>query len=176
MTTAVLEAEPKMAEEKWENVLRAIDQQREGYAAFLMLLDEKEKYLLDGDTKGLADVVKREERSADIFEELEKRRQEAVAAATGRSGVSIRELLETSPETVRDRLVEKAVALMEMLNMLALKNRGNAELIKESMNFVSYQINLLSSTGQRRDNIYEGSGRMRSGFEQPPSSILNKRV
>jgi hypothetical protein len=166
-----------MAVDAWKKLITALEKQTHAYKKFLALLEEKEKALIRGNTKSILDISRREEKMLNLLEDAEKQRLEAVAPLDAETpGKSLREMVEEAPEDIREPLEKAAIALMETLNGIALKNHNNAQLVSESLNFIQFNINLLSSAGRRRENIYEGTGRMRSSGETASSAILNKRV
>ncbi len=83
-------------------------------------------------------------------------------------------MLEAAPEEEKETLEAASVALMETLNEVAVENRANAELVKESLNFINYNVNLLSSD-RTRDNLYEDSGKMRDSSPKI-RGILNREA
>jgi flagellar biosynthesis/type III secretory pathway chaperone len=149
-------------EKTWAALRSAIDEQIKMYSKLLEVLARKQKHLIKGNTKELAKSTKEENKFIDRLEALEKKRLEAAAACLpGRERtVTLQDVLDAAPEGEKEKLEEAAVALMETLNSVAVLNRANAELVKESMAFIQYNMNLLSSD-RTRDNLYEGSGKMR---------------
>ena len=149
-------------EKTWAALRGAIDEQIKLYSKLLDVLDRKRKQLIKGNTKELAKSTKEENKFVDRLEALEKKRLDAAAACLpGREGtITLQDVLDAAPEGEKEKLEDSAVLLMETLNSVAAINRANAELVKESMAFIQYNMNLLSSD-RTRDNLYEGSGKMR---------------
>lgn len=175
--TATLVKDRIMSEADWQKLIQILDGQTAKYRQLLSVLDEKRGLLVEGKTKKLNALLKKEEKAIDDIEDSERTRMLAVKQITGGDGrTTLMELLKSVPDAQREDLERAALSLMESLSDVAVRNRGNAELIRESMHFVQFQINMLTSSVRRTDNIYEGSGRMRSSAEPPPSGILNKQV
>ncbi|HOY63695.1 MAG TPA: flagellar protein FlgN [bacterium] len=149
-------------EKAWAALRGAIDEQIKMYSKLLDVLERKRKQLIKGNTKELAKSTKEENKFVDRLEALEKKRLDAAAACLpGKEGtITLRDVLDAAPEGEKEKLEDAAVLLMEILNSVAAINRANAELVKESMAFIQYNMNLLSSD-RTRDNLYEGSGKMR---------------
>ncbi len=131
---------------------------------------------MKGDTKRLAKLVKEEEHFVNRLELLENERIKAVKECmSGQTPApTLKDVLSAAPPEEHGALERSAVELMQILNSVAGMNRSNAELINESMNFINYNMNLLSSD-RTLDNLYEGSGRMR-GYEPKVRGIINKEA
>jgi flagellar biosynthesis/type III secretory pathway chaperone len=165
-----------MSGNHWADLRELMEKQRKNYEKFLELLRKKERIIISGDTKKLQKIVKEEEKAVHELEKMELKRIEAVSACVAGQGgrVTLKAVLDEAPAEEKDGLEKAAVGLMESLNAVAVSNRSNAELIKEAMNFVDYNVNLLSSD-RTIDNLYEGSGRMK-GVEPKVRGIINKEA
>ena len=160
----------------WSELVKIIREQVKGYNNLFVLLKEKEKILIRGNTKKLMALIEKENRAVDTMDGIEKRRVELVNKCVVREGKeqpTLTEVLEAAPEGVREEIEKEALALMETLNRVASLNRSNAELIKEATHFVNYNINLLTSG--EREKIYSERGKMKSA-EQNISGFLNRQV
>jgi flagellar biosynthesis/type III secretory pathway chaperone len=160
----------------WAELSEIMKKQTKHYAKFLDLLNKKEKALIAGDTKKLTKIVKDEENYIHDLELVENKRIKAVKdCLPEHSGQpTLKEVLEAVPADEKEMLEKSAIGLMETLNAVATANHANAELIKEAMNFVNYNVNLLSSD-RSLDNLYEGSGKMK-GAEPKMRGIINKEA
>jgi len=160
----------------WRNLCDILNRQKKEYEKFLDLMKKKEQLLIKGDTKRLAKVVKDEEQFINKIEMLENERIKAVKLCVETKGKTptLKDVLSTAPQEELEMLEKSSIALMEILNSVARMNRSNAELIKESLNFINYNMNLLSSD-RTLDNLYEGTGRMR-GYEPKIRGIINREA
>ncbi len=160
----------------WRNLCDILNKQKKEYEKFLDLMKKKEQLLIKGDTKRLAKVVKDEEQFINKIEMLENERIKAVklCVETKDKTPTLKDVLSTAPQEELEMLEKSSIALMEILNSVARMNRSNAELIKESLNFINYNMNLLSSD-RTLDNLYEGTGRMR-GYEPKIRGIINREA
>jgi len=143
------------------------------YDRFVGMMEKKEKLLIKGKTKQLQAMLKDEEKLINELEILEKKRIEAIKDCfpDSEKPPSLREVLDNVPDDLRKDFEQSAINLVEKLNKVAALNRSNAELIKESLNFIMYNVNLLSSDPSL-DNIYENTGKLK-GQEPPKRGILN---
>jgi hypothetical protein len=132
---------------EWTELRRMIDKQRQSFMMLHELLKTKEKAIIKGDTEKLSKIIKDEEEIIKSADELEKKRLELVLACMGRekNPPTLSELLEVAPEFEKANIEKSALDLMRSLTDVAAANRGNAELVKESMNFVTYFLNLITS-------------------------------
>ncbi|MFA6450627.1 MAG: flagellar protein FlgN [bacterium] len=160
----------------WAELSEIMKKQAKQYSKFLNLLTKKEKALIDGDMNKLTKIIKEEKEYIHELELTENKRVEAVKECLPEQGgaPTLKEVLAAVPPEEKDTLEKNAVGLMESLNKVAVANRSNAELIKEAMNFVNYNVNLLSSD-RTLDNLYEGTGRMK-GSEPKVRGLINKEV
>jgi hypothetical protein len=160
----------------WAEISEIMKKQAKQYDKFLDLLKKKEKALIGGDTKKLSKIIKEEEQYIHELELIENKRIKAVKACLPEHGgnPTLKEVLDAAPDEEQKTLEKSALILMETLNEVAAANRSNAELIKEAMNFVNYNVNLLSSD-RTLDNLYEGTGKMK-GAEPKIRGIINKEA
>ena len=160
----------------WNELVKTLKEQAKGYQQYHSLLKEKEKHLIRGDTKRLMTLVEKENRAVEGLDKIEQKRIKVIRECVGEGKEEqpmLTELLEIAPEEYRAAIEKEAVSLIEVLNSVASLNRSNAELIKEAIQFVNYNISLLS--GGERENIYSENGRMRA-TEQKISGFLNRQV
>ncbi|MEW5946994.1 MAG: flagellar protein FlgN [bacterium] len=159
----------------WEDLRGVLKTQRQAYEHLRDALKEKERLIIKGDVKKLEALVAAENRRVDELEEIERKRIAAVERCAG-SGEqpTLTELLKMSPEDLRPAIENEALGLMTALNQAAALNRSNAELIRESVQYSNYSINVMTS-GAARETVYEGTGRMKSA-EDSLSGFLNRQV
>jgi flagellar biosynthesis/type III secretory pathway chaperone len=160
----------------WADLRELMKKQTKQYEKFLVLLKRKERALIEGDIKKLAKIVKEEEKYINELEVIENKRIKAADECIPGSSVrpTLKEILAAVPDEEKDGLEKSAIGLIETLNSLAAANHSNAELIKEAMNFINYNINLLSSD-RTLDNLYEGTGKMK-GADPKIRGIINKEA
>lgn len=147
----------------WPELLRLIGDLKKRYERLLIILKKKETLIIDGRERKLALLVKEEENLINEIEKLEVKRAKAAEACMPEGAVgpaNLKTLLDIAPEDMRPKLEIAAVELLETMNAVAAMNRGVAELVREAMNFVSYQINLMSSD-TAQETVYSGDGRMK---------------
>lgn len=154
----------------WQDLITQLTDLKKKYDRLLLVLKKKETLIIDGKEKKLSILVKEEESLINDIEKIELKRIKVADACKpeGFEGVpTLKDLIEIVPEELHGKLEKVALELLAIMNTVSLANHGVAELVKEAMNFVTYQINLLGSDSAQ-ENIYSGNGRMR---EKPPGKI-----
>jgi flagellar biosynthesis/type III secretory pathway chaperone len=160
----------------WAALSEIMRKQAKQYEKFLDIMKKKERALITGDTNKLAKILKEEEKNIYELELIENKRIKIVTECMpGHGGPpTLKDALQAAPPEEKEDLEKNALGLITVLSEVALANRSNAELIKEAMNFTTYNINLLTSD-RTLDNLYEGTGRMK-GSEPKVRGIINKEV
>ncbi len=160
----------------WSELSSMMDELKKQYVKFIGVIKKKEKALIKGNSKVVRKVIKEEEKFINQLEELENERLKATAACLPdkEEQPTLRDVLEAAPDEEREALEQSAIELMETLNEVAIANRSNAELIDESLKYIDYNVNLLSSD-RTRDNMYEGTGRMKDAGPKR-RGILNREA
>lgn len=160
----------------WDGMAEILRQQAEAYGQFYEFLDSKEKTIVGGDMKKIADLLQKENELVSGLENLEDRRLEIAAELhPGGKGATLKDLLECAPEEHSRKLEELALRLMDALNKVAIKNKTNSELIASAMEFTNYMLNLMSSSSMPEESTYAYNGRIRQA-DVKIKSILNKQV
>lgn len=160
----------------WNSLAEILRLQAEAYDRFHEFLDNKEKTIVSGDMKKIADLLQKENELVSGLENLEDRRLEIAAELhPGGKGATLKDLLERSPEEYLQKLEGLALRLMDALNRVAIKNKTNSELIGSAMEFTNYMLNLMSSSATPEESTYAYNGRIRQA-DAKIKSILNKQV
>ncbi len=164
-----------MSRNPWDNLIELMEKQKKMYDKFRELLKKKEKAVVEGDINKLQKLIKEEEKSVNEIEKTEQRRIEAVEACIAKKQkMTIGQMIDLAPPEKKEGLNKAAMELIKALDSVATLNRTNAELINEAMNFINFNVNLLSSN-RAVDNLYEGTGRMK-GSEPKVLGIINKEA
>lgn len=147
----------------WQELINQLTELKKRYDRLLHVLKKKESLIIDGKEKKLGAVVKEEESLINEIEKIEQKRIKAAEACKPEDfegTPTLKTLLGSAPESHREKLEKISVDLLGAMNAVSMANHGIAELVKEAMNFVSYQINLLSSD-TAQEHIYSGNGKMK---------------
>ena len=132
-----------------QDIVRILDEQEELYGQLLETANEKTPVLVKGDIDQLNAIVQKERKLIARAEQLEQQR----ILATHRHFVSLgyisrmntlREVIQSvnQPE-LKQRLIEQQQELSRLLEELRRVNDLNQQLIRQSLAFIEYSIELL---------------------------------
>jgi len=162
--------------ETWTELAALLAALKDKYVELVELLKKKESTIIDGKETRLGAIVQQEQALVNEIEKMEERRIRAAQECLPGSEepVTLKDILEIAPEDQREKLEKAAVELLEKMNEATAANRSVAELVRESMQFITYQLNLMGSE-KTQDNVYQGNGRVK---EESPKvrGIFNRQA
>lgn len=125
----------------FESVVGLLQEETQAHRRLLDLAREEQRALVRGDVQLLQRVVAEQEQVVGQVRELERARMrllELVAERVGRpvEGLSLRELVNSSPPDVGRRLEEQRRELVSVLTELADVNKANALLVRAHLQYV----------------------------------------
>lgn len=134
------------------------------YKDMLELSKSKRKIIIEGKVADLDKIVKLEQNMILNIGQLEKKREEEVAKlcdALGVTGgqITVSELAEALQADQRNELEKVQNELQELLYELKAVNDLNGELLKQSIEYIDYSINLISGAGMETGSLYEDMGK-----------------
>lgn len=140
----------------WDKFINIMSQILEDYRQLLKLGKEKQKILVAADVEGLINITKQEELIVLKINKLEWQRKAAVkeiAEAHKLKGnyqadefiQSIFEIKKLADAKEAERLNLLAEELTAGINELTALNRLNSQLIEQSLEFINFNINILSA-------------------------------
>lgn len=151
--------------ELWDELLQVLTETLEVYQAILTASQEKREVLVHGKVQELELLNQKEEWLILQAGKLDVRRDnlvERLAVQQGQAaGTALTELQSSAEPAVREQIQEIAAQFDAILSPLMTLNKLNTELIKQSLVFVNYSMNLL--TQSESDNTYAPQGKSTQG-------------
>lgn len=139
----------------WENLQRLMSELLRIYQEILALSKQKKNLLVAGNPAALDKVVKQEEVMIVRAGKIDAARQQVIAvivtkAGSDHAGVTMSDLLVLAPESVAAGLRSTSQQFERVLTELKVQNSLNTQLLKQALNLVNFNINLLTqnSVGQ----------------------------
>jgi flagellar biosynthesis/type III secretory pathway chaperone len=135
-----------------EELIRVLGAEDEKYKDLLELSKKKTPILVEGDIEKLQKITDEEQVVVDRLEALDKKRAEAmkdIAEVMNRDVATLKlsdliEMLEKRPEE-RDKLSDLHDRLKATVGELRMINDQNRELIRQSLDIVDFNLNLIKS-------------------------------
>lgn len=136
-----------------ENLIETLDKENSEYQILIGLSKEKTPIIIKGDLEGLSDITTKEQEVVARIQSLEKKRiqhMKDIADVTNQDPDSLKlgdliEMMKTRP-VEQGRLRQLHDDLKTTMHNMQMVNEQNRELIKNSLEMVEFEINLLQST------------------------------
>lgn len=162
----------------WGVLLTVLRESVALYDDLLSLGEEKRQALVEADTAELDAITRREELKILEGTRLEERRAKATAALANRcrlteAKVTLTMLAESAEPQIADQIRRAGAELDAVVKKLVRLNETNAALIHQALNFVHYNLNLLTRS-QAETTYVPGGGRKTAGGASPV--ILDRKV
>lgn len=161
----------------WDKLTVALNQILEIYQALLQLSQKKKEILIAAKPQELEKVTKQEEMLIIQAGKLEKVRLTVMQELVTELGISseqavLSELIKYADSTTAVKLNEIFQAFTEITGELNNLNELNEKLIRQSLEFVNYNINILSQS--KADTTYAPQGQDSTG--KPGRTILDAKA
>lgn len=156
-----------MLSEQLKELTTVLQSEAAAYAELLQLSEKKQRILIEGKAPELEEILKQEELLTSRVGSLEKRRTELHEQLAAHFGISAQELVLTRlvslvPEPHARELAQLKQDLNRTLDRLGKLNRQNAQLIRQSLEYINFSLNLL--IGADGSPVYNGQkGRKKDG-------------
>lgn len=140
-------------------IVRIVKEETRIYKEILLLSNEKRQVLVEGKAIELDRIVRVEQRLYSEVVELEKQRdqilREAVdAGAIGKDDIIVSRLIQQMEEAYGKAISDCSTELVDVLGEIKKINDINGELIKQSLDYIEYTVNIMSSTTQATNLTY----------------------
>ncbi len=164
-----------------ENLIEILNKESEGYEGLLETSREKTAVIIKGDLEALALLTEEEQAKTGIIQSLDKKREEIMKDMANVLNMDVNtlkltqlvEILSTRPEEQKAlaAAIERVKAAAENLQRV---NHQNSELLKNSIEMVQFELNLLQAmkTAPETANYSRGAyntgdtmGVARKGFD-----------
>ena len=147
-----------------EELISTLSQEKELYLALLPIAEEKTKAIVANDLDLLQEITNREQLAVGRIGALERKRDEVITnmgIVLGRKPqeLTLAELIRVTEKQPKDRaaLTELKDALGVAVKKLADVNERNNVLIRQSLDMIQFNMNLLQSTRMVQGNNYTKS-------------------
>lgn len=130
------------------------------YKDMLELAKAKKRLIVENKVAELDKVVKLEQNMIFDIGQLEKAREAEVWKLCASLGIrreqsSLTELIKRLGEDDKQQFETLRTDLADILNVLKAENDQNGVLIKQSLEYIDYSINVISSAGTATSSLYE---------------------
>lgn len=140
-----------------------LEKQLQAYQELLKIADRKQQVLVQNDIEGLEKINQEEQPLIVKISKLEKNRLSIIGALEKKMGNNVPKL--TMQELIKEKEVlpyqEKMQIIFEKLakvvDELRVKNEQNSQLIKESLKFINYTMDLV--TQREREVTYDAGNK-----------------
>ncbi|MBP2636916.1 MAG: FlgN protein [Firmicutes bacterium] len=161
----------------WEKLIVILNQTLQIYQALLQISRQKRETLIAADPQTLDQLTKQEEMLIIEAGKLEKQRQpimQELAAALGitLNDVTLSTLVQYADDETAAELEEISEEFLDITAELTQLNELNEKLIKQSLEYINYNINVLSQTAA--ESTYAPQGQ--DGPGKIGRFILDKKV
>lgn len=161
----------------WEKLVLLLTQTLQVYQALLQLSSNKKEVLIAADPQALEKLTKQEEMLIIQAGRLEKLRQPLIGELAAGLGLETEQatlsgLIPHADSQTAGKLIELSKAFTSVTSDLARLNEINEKLIKQSLEFINYNINVLSQT--TAESTYEQKGQ--TGPGKVGRSLLDAKV
>lgn len=152
-----------MLEKEVASMIEILKKELQYYKDLLALSNTKKTSIIEGKVAELDKIVKLEQNMIFDLGQLEKQREEEVNKLCQRLGISDRkasltEITEKLTKEDRTALERIQAAMRKTLSELKAQNDLNGELIKQSLEYIDFSINILTSSGMETGSLYGDVG------------------
>ena len=149
------------------------------YIDMLELSKSKKKIIVEGKVAELDKIVKLEQNMILNIGQLERKREEEVTKLSGTLNLNsaqatITELSKILQPELKKGLEDIQNKLQETFSQLKTINDINGQLIKQSLEYIDYSINLVAGSGMETGSLYEDIGKNKS--KQSKKNIFDTKV
>jgi len=156
-----------MNSQKINELLDILDREIKIYEELLKLSKDKTDFIVNGKVTELDSITKLEQTLVLNMGKFEDMREETVSALAKDIGINeanttISELSKYIDKDQAQRLKEHKSKLLNIIGEIKTKNDLNSKLIQNSIDYINFSVNVLSSTSSG-DNNYGNTGNTNEG-------------
>lgn len=147
-----------------DNIIELFQKEYELLKEVQMLNNKKTNFIIENNINGLNELSSHEKQKIDEINNMEAQRQELlkeVSILVGKQVSSIDDLLMLCNDFQRQRLSESKAKMIRVINDLKNINQLNLGLIKNSLEYVDFMVNMISSF-LVDDSTYQKDGQSKS--------------
>lgn len=143
-------------------IVEILEEEIRIYKEVLEQANEKRQALVEGKAAALDLIVRSEQKLSTDIVRLEKERDGIIQAAISSGAIGPEDIIVSKLSKKMDvesgnRVIELATELAEVLRQLKVINDINGDLIKQSLEYIEYTVNIMSSTGMATNLTYGNS-------------------
>lgn len=144
-----------------QNIIAALKKEYAYYVDLLEISKTKKNLIIEGKISELDKIVKLENNMIFDIGQLEKVREqetENLCSALGldKKGLILTELAKKLEPKYSEHLVKLQKMLTQVFDELKDLNQLNGKLIEQSLEYIDYSINVITSSNQAVESLYEG--------------------
>lgn len=143
----------------------------EMYKDLLELSYKKTDIIIAGKVKELDEITKVESSLLTKLMEMEDKREALLSGFESESRITATELCRILPQDEVKTLEDLQNKFSEILKDLEYRNKLNASLIEQSLEYINYSIGIISNALEQDDGIYGDKG-----SKKHYSSLIDKKV
>ena len=147
-----------------EELISTLSQEKDIYLTLLPIAEEKTKAIVKNDLEKLQQITEREQETVNRINALERKRDEVITnmgivLSRKPQELTLTELIRIAEKQPKDRdaLSELKDALGTTVKKLADLNERNNVLIRQSLDMIQFNMNLIQSTRMVQGNNYTKS-------------------
>ncbi len=149
-----------MTDKHVQNVINILKREYNYYNDMLELSKTKKSIIIEGKVSELDKIVKLEQKMVFDIGQLERAREQETEQICKLSGIdmdtaSLSELTKVLGSKYRDELAKLQGMLSDTLNELKTINELNGKLIQQSLEYIDYSVNIITSANTATGSLYE---------------------
>jgi small-conductance mechanosensitive channel len=161
------------------NLIKALEEEVSLYADLCALVEKTQQALLNHNLAELTKMLDSQQLLILQAAKQEEKRQQAqdqaaLFFALSPEELTLSQLIEQAPKSFRGKLRELQQSLLQQVDKINLANRQNEELIKDSLKYIDYTMNLITGSGDEAKTYDAKLGAEKK--DQAKSKIFDKRV
>ena len=164
-------------QDKWENLLNVLKEILAVYQTILMVSQQKKQILISAKTMDLAKITKEEEALIVQVGKLEALREKIVSEIMADHGmtegtIDLVQLQKIAKPDIVEKLENFSTEFRLIMAEMAPLNKLNTELITQALNFVNYNMNILSQVAVGPTYAAQGQ----SNEQAPMRKVFDAKV
>ncbi|MDF2521326.1 MAG: FlgN protein [Clostridia bacterium] len=140
-----------MIDRQAEKIIDILNKENGHYKDLLELSNKKKNTVIEGKVSELDKIVKFEQNLIFDLGQLEKLREQELQKLCEMLGVNgktnVSEIIKHLPEPLAQKLLELQKSLGNTISELQNVNNINGQLIQQSLDYIEYSVNMITSTG-----------------------------
>jgi len=159
-----------LLEAVFNELIDVLDQEIDIYNDIFKISRDKTGIIVEGNVDGLEKIVQEEQKLVVKVAQMENQRNIILykisrALAMKADEITLSTLIDNTEGPIRDKLKDRQQGLQKLINELMECNNINSKLIRNSLDYIDFSINLIAAS-ESQDNNY--------GMDAEKSSVKSK--